>query len=156
MDATKRSLIVLLVPLLVAAACGGGDDKSSSGSTAPEDCSHDTVTTDDGLKYQDVECGTGAEAAAGDTLTVDYVGKLDDGTVFDASSKHGQPFTFPLGAGQVIKGWDEGLVGMKVGGKRTLTIPPKLGYGATGSPPVIPPNATLIFDVTLRSIQGSS
>ncbi|HET7482129.1 MAG TPA: FKBP-type peptidyl-prolyl cis-trans isomerase [Actinomycetota bacterium] len=111
---------------------------------------------EDGLKYQDLECGTGPEAKAGDTLTVHYVGKLESGKKFDASRDHGSPFTFPLGAGQVIKGWDEGLVGMKVGGKRELTIPPELGYGAAGSPPVIPPNATLVFEVELLDIQGSS
>jgi FKBP-type peptidyl-prolyl cis-trans isomerase len=156
MDSTKRSLIVFLVPLLLAAACG---DKSgdSSGSTASTDtCSHAAVTLDDGLKYEDTECGTGPEAASGDTLTVHYVGKLESGKQFDASRDHGQPFTFPLGAGQVIKGWDEGLVGMKAGGKRTLTIPPDLGYGAQGSPPVIPPNSTLIFEVELLSIDAAT
>ena len=155
MDARKRALIALFIPLLLAAACG--DKSDDSGSTASEDtCSHAAVTLDDGLKYEDTECGTGPEAASGDTLTVHYIGKLENGKKFDASRDHGQPFTFPLGAGQVIKGWDEGLVGMKAGGKRTLTIPPDLGYGATGSPPVIPPNATLIFEVELLSIDAAS
>ena len=159
MDSTNKMLTVLLVPLLLAAACGDKSDDSGSSSSASDDtCSHATVTLDDGLKYQDTECGTGPEAASGDTLTVHYVGKLESGKVFDASKDHNppEPFTFPLGAGQVIKGWDEGLVGMKAGGKRTLTIPPELGYGAAGSPPVIPKNATLIFDVELLTIDSAS
>jgi FKBP-type peptidyl-prolyl cis-trans isomerase len=96
--------------------------------------------------------GTGAAAKAGDTVTVNYVGALPDGTVFDASAKHGQPFSFTLGAGQVIAGWDQGLVGMKVGGKRKLIIPPDMAYGAQGAGGVIPPNATLLFEVELVKI----
>lgn len=100
----------------------------------------------------DVQMGTGAEAVAGKKVTVNYVGKLENGTVFDASAKHGQPFTFTLGVGQVISGWDEGITGMKVGGKRQLVIPPEKGYGAqaVGS---IPPNSTLIFDVELLGVE---
>jgi peptidylprolyl isomerase len=104
------------------------------------------------VKIEDTQAGTGAAAKEGDTLTVNYTGKLENGTVFD-SSVGKQPFTFVLGAGQVIPGWDQGLVGLKVGGKRTLTIPPDLGYGAQGAGGVIPPNATLIFDVELVSIK---
>jgi peptidylprolyl isomerase len=105
------------------------------------------------LSGSDTVVGTGAEAVSGKKVTVHYVGKLPDGTVFDASAKHGQPFTFTLGAGQVIKGWDEGFAGMKVGGKRTLIIPPDYAYGAAGVPGAIPPNATLIFDVELLEVQ---
>jgi peptidylprolyl isomerase len=103
------------------------------------------------VKIEDTQAGTGAAAKDGDTLVVNYTGKLTDGTVFD-SSVGKQPFTFVLGAGQVIPGWDQGLVGLKVGGKRTLTIPPELGYGAQGAGS-IPPNATLIFDVELLEIK---
>ena len=103
------------------------------------------------VKIEDTQSGTGAAAKDGDQITVDYTGKLQDGTVFD-SSVGKTPFQFTLGAGQVIPGWDQGLLGMKVGGKRTLTIPPSLAYGDQGAGGVIPPNATLIFDVELISI----
>jgi FKBP-type peptidyl-prolyl cis-trans isomerase len=96
--------------------------------------------------------GTGATAAAGKTVKVHYTGWLTSGKKFDSSLDRGQPFSFPLGGGQVIKGWDEGVAGMKVGGKRQLRIPPELGYGARGAGGVIPPNATLIFDVELLDI----
>lgn len=105
------------------------------------------------LKIEDLEVGTGAEAVAGKTVTVNYVGWLTDGTKFDSSYESGQPFSFPLGGGQVIPGWDEGIVGMKVGGKRLLTIPPDKGYGPQGYPPTIPPNATLVFHVELLGVQ---
>jgi FKBP-type peptidyl-prolyl cis-trans isomerase FkpA len=106
----------------------------------------------DGLQYTDDVVGTGAEAAAGKTVVVHYTGWLTDGTKFDSSIDRDQPFSFPLGAGQVIKGWDEGVVGMKVGGQRTLIIPPALGYGARGAGNVIPPNATLKFQVQLLDV----
>lgn len=105
------------------------------------------------LTATDVVVGTGAEAKSGMQVTVNYTGMLPDGTVFDASSKHGQAFTFALGAGQVIKGWDIGVAGMKVGGKRRLIVPPSYGYGAQGAGNVIPPNATLIFDVELLGVK---
>jgi FKBP-type peptidyl-prolyl cis-trans isomerase len=107
------------------------------------------------LKIETTQPGTGEQAVkAGDTVSVQYTGKLTDGTKFDSSYDHGgQPFSFKVGAGQVIKGWDQGLLGAKVGEKRTLTIPPDLGYGAAGAGGVIPPNATLIFDVEVVSIQ---
>ena len=105
------------------------------------------------LKITDVAVGTGAAVKQGDTVNVLYSGSLDNGTVFDASSKHGnQPFSFTVGGGQVIQGWDLGLVGMKVGGKRDLVIPPELGYGAQGAGGAIPPNATLHFAIQLFSI----
>jgi len=107
----------------------------------------------DGLKYTDEQIGTGAEAVTGKTAVVHYTGWLMDGTKFDSSLDRNQPFSFPLGAGEVIKGWDEGVVGMKVGGKRTLIIPPQLGYGARGAGGVIPPNATLKFEVQLVDVR---
>jgi FKBP-type peptidyl-prolyl cis-trans isomerase FkpA len=113
----------------------------------------DVIKTASGLQYEEETVGTGAEAKAGMTVTAHYHGTLTNGTVFDSSVTRGQPFSFKLGAGQVIKGWDEGIAGMKVGGKRRLTIPPELGYGARGAGGVIPPNATLIFDVELVDVK---
>ena len=110
------------------------------------------ITTPSGLKYIELKEGTGDVAKAGQTVSVHYTGWLTDGKKFDSSVDRGQPFPFKLGAGQVIKGWDEGVAGMKVGGKRTLVIPPELGYGARGAGGVIPPNATLIFDVELLKV----
>ena len=105
------------------------------------------------VQIEDTQAGTGAEAVPGKTLTVHYTGKLENGTKFDSSLDRNEPFTFQLGAGQVIPGWDQGLQGMKVGGKRTLTIPAALAYGQQGAPPDIPPNATLIFDVELLDVK---
>ncbi|MCK5092945.1 MAG: FKBP-type peptidyl-prolyl cis-trans isomerase [Gammaproteobacteria bacterium] len=111
------------------------------------------ITTESGLKYIDLETGDGAEATGpGQTVIVHYTGWLEDGTKFDSSMDRDDPFSFPLGVGFVIKGWDEGVVGMKVGGKRKLTIPPEIGYGATGAGGAIPPNATLVFEVELLEI----
>ncbi len=104
------------------------------------------------LTVVDTVEGTGAAAKSGDIVTVHYIGALPDGTVFDASARHGQPFTFQLGTRQVITGWDEGLVGMKEGGKRRLVIPPDMAYGSQGAGGVIPPNATLIFEVELVKV----
>ncbi|HEU4953327.1 MAG TPA: FKBP-type peptidyl-prolyl cis-trans isomerase [Gemmatimonadales bacterium] len=106
-----------------------------------------------GLRYQDVAVGSGEEATAGRTAVVHYTGWLPDGKKFDSSRDRGEPFSFPLGAGQVIAGWDQGVAGMKVGGRRKLVIPSELGYGASGAPPDIPPNATLVFDVELLGVQ---
>jgi FKBP-type peptidyl-prolyl cis-trans isomerase len=105
------------------------------------------------LKIEDLTVGTGAEAAAGDTVLVHYTGWLTDGTKFDSSLDRGEPFQFTLGARRVIQGWDLGVAGMNVGGKRRLTIPPDLAYGASGAGGVIPPNATLIFEVELLEIK---
>lgn len=110
------------------------------------------ITTSSGLQYIDLKIGTGATALAGQTVTVHYTGWLENGKKFDTSVDRGQPFSFPLGAGRVIKGWDEGVQGMKVGGKRKLIIPSNLGYGPRGAGGVIPPNATLIFEVELLGV----
>lgn len=126
--------------LLALAACGGGDTATapSGGGT---------------LVSEDLVVGTGATAAVGDTVTVQYVGTLTNGTKFDSSYDRNQPFVFRVGAGQVIAGWDQGVPGMKVGGKRRLTIPPSLGYGNQAVGP-IPANSTLVFDIDLVSIAG--
>ena len=126
------ALAAAAITYLVARRNGGGDE----------------VTTASGLKYVDVTQGTGAIAQNGQMLTVHYTGTLQNGTKFDSSVDRGKPYQFRLGSGSVIKGWDEGLLGMKVGGKRKLTIPSALGYGARGSSN-IPPNSTLLFDVEL-------
>lgn len=119
----------------------------------PADAASAKVTTPSGLQYEDVKVGTGEPAESGKTVTVHYTGWLTNGTKFDSSKDRGQPFDFPLGGGRVIKGWDEGVKGMKVGGVRKLTIPPQLGYGARGARGVIPPNATLVFDVELLKVE---
>jgi FKBP-type peptidyl-prolyl cis-trans isomerase len=111
------------------------------------------VTTPSGLKYTELQEGTGATPQTGQKVVVHYTGTLEDGTKFDSSRDRGRPFDFNIGRGQVIKGWDEGLSTMKVGGRRQLVIPPELGYGARGAGGVIPPNATLIFDVELLDIK---
>jgi FKBP-type peptidyl-prolyl cis-trans isomerase len=105
------------------------------------------------LQIEDLRPGTGAEAKTGHSVSVHYVGTLANGTKFDSSRDRGEPFSFRLGAGQVIKGWDQGVAGMKIGGLRKLTIPPHLGYGARGASGVIPPNATLVFEVELLDVR---
>ena len=112
------------------------------------------MTTESGLRYEDIVVGTGASPERGQEVTVHYTGTLEDGTKFDSSLDRGQPFKFNIGIGQVIKGWDEGVLTMKVGGKRKLVIPPQLGYGARGAGGVIPPNATLVFEVELLGTQA--
>jgi FKBP-type peptidyl-prolyl cis-trans isomerase len=111
------------------------------------------ITTPSGLQYEDLTEGTGAAAKAGDSVEVHYSGWLTDGTKFDSSLDRGQPFGFQLGAGRVIRGWDEGVAGMKVGGKRKLVIPSGLAYGARGAGNVIPPNAELTFEVELLRVR---
>jgi FKBP-type peptidyl-prolyl cis-trans isomerase FkpA len=111
-----------------------------------------STTTATGLVIEELTVGTGAAASAGRSVTVHYTGWLTDGTKFDSSKDRGEPFVFPLGARHVIAGWDEGVQGMRVGGVRKLTIPPALGYGARGAGGVIPPNATLVFEVELLGV----
>ena len=121
---------------------------------APTKVTGDGVKTESGLQYWDITVGSGQVAKEGDRVRVHYTGWLTTGKKFDSSVDAGRPFTFALGNGEVIRGWDEGVAGMKVGGKRQLHIPPDLGYGADGTPDgTIPPNATLVFDVQLVSVQ---
>jgi len=141
-----------------AAGATGGETATTSGTEpAPAPVAEASpaggqeVTMPNGLKYLDMVVGTGAVAETGKMVTVHYTGWLTDGTKFDSSVDRGQPYPFQLGRGAVIKGWDEGVKGMRVGGKRKLTIPPDLGYGAGGNGP-IPPNATLVFDVELLGV----
>lgn len=129
-------------PQADASALGGPMDAEKSELTAS------------GLRITDLVVGTGEEASSGDTVVVHYRGTLEDGSQFDASYDRGTPFSFPLGAGRVIRGWDEGVQGMKVGGKRKLLIPPDLAYGSRGAGGVIPPNATLTFEVELLEVKG--
>ena len=141
------ALMGLFVLAALAAAC------SQAGASGGGDAAGTEVTTASGLKYTDVKVGSGTEATAGKTVDVHYTGWLLDGKKFDSSKDRGQPFDFPLGGGAVIKGWDEGVAGMKVGGTRILMIPPDLGYGARGAGGVIPPNATLKFEVELLGVR---
>lgn len=154
-------IFVVGVPLVV---IGGGiaygvwTPKEPSGppadtAPAPKPAVDAAVVPEGPLEITDTKIGTGPEAKVGDKVSVHYVGTLVDGTEFDSSRKHERPFDFELGAGRVIKGWDQGVVGMKVGGQRRLRIPPSLGYGARGMPPVIPPSSTLVFDVELLEIK---
>ena len=137
------------VAILLAVSVAGAGQATKPGGAMDEKI----VTTPSGLKYVDLVVGTGPEAQTGQTVAVHYTGWLTDGKKFDSSVDRGQPFSFPLGAGRVIKGWDEGVAGMKVGGKRKLMIPPQLGYGERGAGGgLIPPNAELIFEVQLLEI----
>jgi len=158
---TGLGLVVTL-----AAACGGGGEEASPTPTVrgtqapgtqaaggPPAVSGEPTTTASGLQFIDIKVGSGASPQRGQTVVVNYTGWLTNGTKFDSSVDRGQPFSFVIGTGKVIKGWDEGVASMKVGGKRRLIIPPDLGYGAGGNPPIIPANAQLIFDVELLEIK---
>jgi FKBP-type peptidyl-prolyl cis-trans isomerase len=125
-------------PLVALVACGG--DGTPAGPTQ--------------LQIEEITVGTGATAGTGDTVTIDYIVSLTNGNVIDNSYASGRPYTFRIGAGQAIQGVDQGIVGMRVGGKRRLTIPPSLAYGSSGQPPAVPPNATLRFEAELRAIAG--
>jgi FKBP-type peptidyl-prolyl cis-trans isomerase len=148
MHRLSLALLLLLLP-----ACRTGADKSAGGFSSELGVDTAAMTRmSSGLLYQDVTVGQGDEASPGRTAVVHYTGWLPEGKKFDSSRDRGEPFSFPLGAGQVIAGWDQGVAGMKVGGRRKLVIPPELGYGAQGAPPVIPPGATLVFDVELLEL----
>jgi len=144
------ALVTVLAAAVGVSACKKSDDAASAakGGAAP------AQAEGSGLMIEEVKAGDGALATKGKTVSVHYTGKLTNGTKFDSSLDRGQPIEFVLGAGMVIKGWDQGIDGMKVGGKRKLTIPPELAYGARGTPGgPIPPNATLVFDVELVGVK---
>ncbi len=161
-------LIGALVVVILIGRGGGDSDEGSSGSVPSDTTAQVSENLDErpklsgtsepaptALVKEDIVVGDGAEAKQGDTVKVQYVGALyEDGTEFDASWDRNEPFEFQLGAGQVIPGWDQGVEGMKVGGRRVLVIPPDLGYGAQGSPPTIPGGATLVFVVDLEDVQS--
>lgn len=139
----KRTIAVCLA--LVFSACGDG-------ASAPE-CAPDGFTHESGVFYVDLRCGSGDEADGGDRATIEYVGRLEDGTIVDSSADRGEPYRFLIGDADLIEGWAPGITGMHVGGKRRIVIPPELAYGEDGLPPDIPPDATLIFEVTLVSVR---
>jgi len=146
-----RRVPILLLSLLLA-ACGHGD--SARGFSASLGVDTTTMTkAPAGFWYTDVAVGQGDEARQGSTVRVHYTGWLPDGTKFDSSRDRGEPFAFTLGAGQVIAGWDEGVKGMKAGGRRKLVLPPQLAYGEEGAPPAIPPRSTLVFDVEVLEVK---
>lgn len=143
-------LIGTCVVLAAAAVCWPAAAQHKPAAHKP---AQKTITTKTGLKYVDLKVGKGAVAQKGHEVLVNYIGTLANGTKFDSSFDHGQPFKFLLGAHEVIAGWDEGVAGMRVGGRRKLIVPEGLGYGPSGHPPVIPPHATLTFVVDLLAVQ---
>lgn len=153
---TRSAAPLLALALLsLPVACGGGPAQPGTQESPPaegESCVTEATTTESGLVIEDLECGEGEEAVRGDTVVVHYRGTFENGEVFDSSYRSGEPFPLKIGVGMVIPGWEEGLVGMREGGRRKLTIPPELAYGETGQGP-IPPNATLVFEIELLEIQ---
>lgn len=152
MSTSPRSILTALATAGVVLVLFVTATATNAANAAPSKTTGKGVTTPSGLKYWDLKKGTGAIAKAGDQVKVHYTGWLTDGKKFDSSVDRGEPFAFKLGAGMVIKGWDDGVAGMKVGGKRQLRIPAELGYGARGAGGAIPPNAELIFDVELLGV----
>lgn len=148
-----RALLFLL-PLLIASRPVDAEPTPAAGAQGPAPLPSVVQwhTTPSGLQYADAVIGTGASPVDGQIVVVHFVGWLDDGVKFDSTRDRGKPFGFPLGSGQVIRGWDEGVRGMKVGGKRRLIVPPALGYGEKGIPPIVPPNARLVFDIELMRV----
>ena len=147
----KPKYIAFFVLIALFTAVSG---RAQTDNSSPTKVTGKGKSTSSGLQYWDLKEGTGTSASAGKSVSVHYTGWLaSNGKKFDSSVDRGQPFMFQVGAGQVIKGWDEGVSGMKVGGKRQLRIPPELGYGSRGAGGVIPPNATLIFDVELLAVK---
>lgn len=145
--------VIIVAIMIVGWALWGG--KEGNVEPSGEQTQNPPMEARTGLQITDTLVGTGAEAKAGDVVSVHYTGTLVDGTKFDSSLDRGEPFSFILGAGQVIQGWDQGVAGMKVGGTRNLVIPPEMAYGAQGAGGVIPPNATLIFEVQLLNVQST-
>lgn len=150
-EGAVRSTIILAVAVVAAAGCTGVGDKATVATELDVDPER-MERMESGLLYEDVREGTGEAVTTGQIVTVHYTGWLMDGTEFD-SSRNGQPFQTPIGVGRVIRGWDEGIPGMRVGGQRKLVIPPELAYGERGAGGVIPPNATLVFDVELLDVR---
>jgi len=151
----KTAVVAIILSSLIGLAAAQTEPakKAPAMLQGPTKVTGDPIKTASGLEYWDIKAGTGAVAQPGHKVKVDYTGWLTNGKKFDSSVGTGRPFEFMLGAGQVIKGWDEGVAGMKIGGKRQLKIPPDLAYGARGAAGVIPPNATLIFDVQLLGVE---
>jgi len=147
-------LIVIAVGIYFAAQNGSKNSGAALSSSLDQNQNNSTNYNIQGMKVEILQQGTGDAVKAGDNITVNYVGTLQDGTKFDSSIDRGQPFQFTPGQNSVIQGWELGVVGMKVGEKRKLTIPPELAYGSSGAGGVIPPNATLIFEIDLLSING--
>jgi FKBP-type peptidyl-prolyl cis-trans isomerase len=143
--------VILLAAVAVAQPAAAKPKTPST--NAPTKVTGDGLKTDSGLQYWEIRVGPGEVAKEGSHVRVHYTGWLTTGKKFDSSVDAGKPFDFTIGNGEVIKGWEEGVAGMKVGGKRQLRIPPELAYGAEGYPPTIPPNATLIFDIQLLGVQ---
>ncbi|HWH69445.1 MAG TPA: FKBP-type peptidyl-prolyl cis-trans isomerase [Candidatus Sulfotelmatobacter sp.] len=152
----KIIVLLLLVAAISIPACSQKDPATAPAAaekTTESKAAAGATKTPSGLAFVDMVKGSGASPTSGKNVTVHYTGWLENGTKFDSSVDRGVPFTFRIGAGEVIPGWDEGVMSMKVGGKRKLIIPPQLGYGAQGAGGVIPPNATLIFEVELLNVE---
>jgi len=148
----KFIVLLLLLAAISIPACSQKEAKSVPEKSAETPAATGAVKTASGLSYTDLVKGSGAAPVSGKSVTVHYTGWLEDGKKFDSSVDRGQPFVFRIGAGEVIPGWDEGVMSMRVGGKRKLFIPAQLGYGAAGAPGAIPPNANLIFEVELLDV----